>query len=181
LDESFSFGEHFGGLVERALIELSPYCNPYLTYILLGTYPSPEALPLYLQPRSFELIRTRLDRVRVITGTCESYLASRPSSTISKFNFSNVFEWMPAESFEHALHETVRAARDGAVITYRNLLVPRSRPSSMASRILPDRRLSAELHAIDKSFIYNAYVVERIAKGHTGCPTESRERLAAAA
>ncbi len=164
LGESFSFGGHFRGLVERALIELSPGENPYLSYILLESYRSPEALPLYLQRRSFDPIRTRLDRVRIITGTCEDYLASRLSGTISKFNFTNIFEWMPAESFEQVLRETVRVARAGAVITYRNLLVPRSRPASMADSILPDRGLSAELHAIDRSFIYNAYVVERIVK-----------------
>jgi S-adenosylmethionine-diacylglycerol 3-amino-3-carboxypropyl transferase len=71
--------------------------------------------------------------------------------------------------------------RDGAVMTYRNLLVPRSRPESMAAWIKPDRRLAAELHAMDRSFIYKTYVVEKIAKGQVRCPTESRRLQTAAA
>jgi S-adenosylmethionine-diacylglycerol 3-amino-3-carboxypropyl transferase len=174
LDESFSFGEHFRGLVKRALTELSPRDNPYLSYILLGRYCGPQALPLYLQSQNFDLIRTRLDHVRIVLGKCEEYLASCPSRAISKFNFTNIFEWMGTEAFEQVLRETVRVAREGAVITYRNLLVPRSRPESMAPWIQPDRGLAAELHAIDKSFIYKAYVVERIVKGPVRCRTESR-------
>jgi S-adenosylmethionine-diacylglycerol 3-amino-3-carboxypropyl transferase len=164
LGDSFSFGEHFRGLVERALIEFSPRDNPYLSYILLGRFCRPRALPLYLQPQNFDLVRARLDRVRIITGRCEEYLASRPSSTISKFNFTNIFEWMAADAFENVLRETVRVARDGAVITYRNLLVPRSRPERLGAWIRPDRTLAEALHTMDRSFIYKTYVVERIVK-----------------
>ncbi len=114
-----------------------------------------------------------MDRIELVTGACEEYFGALPSDAISKFNFTNVFEWMPARTFEALLRETVRVARPGAVMTYRNLLVPRARPDSLAQWIRPDRALAAALHARDLSFVYGAYVVERIAKEEGECPTVS--------
>ena len=71
---------------------------------------------------------------------------------------------MPPDTFEPILRETVRVAKDGAVITYRNLLVPRSRPDTLAEWIEPQKQLSDLLHKRDLSFIYKAYIVERINK-----------------
>ncbi|MDH3571213.1 MAG: hypothetical protein OER89_13675, partial [Gemmatimonadota bacterium] len=99
--------------------------------------------------------------------------ATLPANTISKFNFSNVFEWMPPRTFDDLLRETVRVGRDGAVLAYRNLLVPRARPIGLAPWIEPERALSATLHARDLAFIYGAYVVERIVKQEDACPTVS--------
>ena len=173
LEESFSFGERFRARVERAVLELPVERNPYLSYVLLGRFPSPQHLPLYLRPEHFEAIRRRVDRIELVTGACDEYFGTLPSDAISKFNFTNVFEWMPARTFEVLLRETVRVARPGAVMTYRNLLVPRARPDSLAPWIRPDRALAASLHARDLSFVYGAYVVERIVKEEGECPTAS--------
>jgi S-adenosylmethionine-diacylglycerol 3-amino-3-carboxypropyl transferase len=173
LEESFSFGERFRARVEHAVLELPVERNPYLAYVLLGLFPSPQHLPLYLRPEHFEAIRRRVDRIELVTGACEEYFGTLPSDAISKFNFTNVFEWMPARAFEALLRETVRVARPGAVMTYRNLLVPRARPDSLAAWIRPERALAAALHARDLSFVYGAYVVERISKQEGECPTVS--------
>ncbi len=173
LEESFSFGERFRARGERAVLELPVERNPYLSYVLLGRFRTLQHLPLYLRPEHFEAIRRRVDRIELVTGACEEYFGALPSDAISKFNFTNVFEWMPARTFEALLRETVRVARPGAVMTYRNLLVPRARPDSLAQWIRPDRALAAALHARDLSFVYGAYVVERIAKEEGECPTVS--------
>lgn len=73
---------------------------------------------------------------------------------------------MPAEDFHDLLQKTIRVARDGSVLTYRNLLVPRSRPESLSTWIRPYPELSAALSNIDRSFIYRAYQVEKIVKRH---------------
>jgi S-adenosylmethionine-diacylglycerol 3-amino-3-carboxypropyl transferase len=77
---------------------------------------------------------------------------------------------MPAEEFHRLLQKTIRVARDGSVLTYRNLLVPRSRPESLAAWIQPDTVLAAALYDADRSFIYRAYQVEKIVKHH-GIPS----------
>jgi hypothetical protein len=71
---------------------------------------------------------------------------------------------MPLYAFENLLRETIRVAKPGAVITYRNLLVSRSRPESLAEWIKPRKKLAERLHQKDLSFIYCAYRVEQIVK-----------------
>lgn len=164
LDSDFSFGDHFRSRIKRALTMLPLQENYFLAYILLGRFYSLNYLPVYLQRENFEKIKSRLDRVEVVTGPCEDYFKTLPPGSVSKFNFTNIFEWMPPEAFENLLRETIRVARDEAVLTYRNLLVPRSRPASLARRIEPQTSLAKELLDTDRSFIYRAYNVEKINK-----------------
>ncbi|MFH0992584.1 MAG: DUF3419 family protein [bacterium] len=170
LDRSFSFGRNFSAKVKQALTLLPLQENNFLSYILLGTYPNARALPLYLRPENNETIRERLDRIETMTDTCEHYFSTLPDSCITRFNFTNIFEWMPDAAYEQLLRSSVRVGREGAVMTYRNLLVYRERPSSLQDVLLSDRRLARELHNVDCSFIYDNYVVERISKEHTPCP-----------
>jgi S-adenosylmethionine-diacylglycerol 3-amino-3-carboxypropyl transferase len=73
---------------------------------------------------------------------------------------------MPLAAFEKLLRETIRVAKHGSVITYRNLLVPRSRPQSLATWIKPRIKIAEKLHGKDLSFIYRAYRVEQIDKSY---------------
>ena len=166
LDEDFSFGGHFAAKAERALTELPMKENYFLSYILLGKPYDENGLPHYLREENWGPIRSRLDRIQIVTSSCESYFSTLPDSSISKFNFSNIFEWMPEAGFEALLKETIRVAKDGAVLTYRNLLVPRRRPASLGAQILSCPEISESLRAKDLSFIYNNFVVEKISKGN---------------
>lgn len=163
LEPSFSFEKYYRSAVRRAVSDLPAKENYFLAYILSGNY-FIECLPPYLKRENYELIRERVERIRIITSGCHEYLRSLPGDTISKFNFTNIFEWMSPEEFTLLLLETVRIAKDGAVITYRNHIVTRSRPEILADQIIPDMKLSIELRKRDRSFIYKAYVVERIKK-----------------
>jgi len=164
IERSVSFGEHFRRIIEKAITKLPVRENSYLAYILFGNYYSPDHFPPYLRRENYEIIRQRLCRIQIITGNCESYFASLPENYFSKFNFTNIFEWMSLQAFENLLRETVRVARNGSIITYRNLLVPRSRPENLAEWIKPKRRTAEKLHGRDLSFIYRAYIVEQIVK-----------------
>jgi S-adenosylmethionine-diacylglycerol 3-amino-3-carboxypropyl transferase len=164
LDRDFSFGRHFAAKAERALTRLPMKENYFLSYILLGRFYDEPYLPVCLRRESFRAIRDRLDRVEIVTASCERFFAGLADSSISKFNFSNIFEWMPPAAFEALLRETVRVARDGAILTYRNLLVFRERPPSLGEVLRPLRDLARALHETDLSFIYDNYVVERVEK-----------------
>jgi S-adenosylmethionine-diacylglycerol 3-amino-3-carboxypropyl transferase len=165
LDRDFSFGRHFAAKAERALVRLPVKENYFLAYILLGRYYGERFLPPYLRGENFPVIRDRLDRVEIVTARCEDYFAGLRDASISKFNFSNIFEWMAPAAFETLLRETVRVARDKAILTYRNLLVFRERPASLEGRLRPRRDLARALLATDLSFIYDNYVVEQVEKG----------------
>jgi S-adenosylmethionine-diacylglycerol 3-amino-3-carboxypropyl transferase len=163
LEPSFSFEKYYRSAVRRAVYELPAKENYFLAYILSGNY-FIECLPPYLKKENYEIIRERADRIKIVTSGCQEYLRSLLEDSISKFNFTNIFEWMSPEEYTLLLLETVRTAKDGAVITYRNHIVTRSRPEIFADQIIPDIKLSIELHKRDRSFIYKAYVVERINK-----------------
>jgi S-adenosylmethionine-diacylglycerol 3-amino-3-carboxypropyl transferase len=165
LDRDFSFGRHFAAKAEHALVRLPMKENYFLSYILLGRFYAEAFLPVYLRPENFRAIRDRLDRVEIVTDSCEHFFASLEDSTISKFNFSNIFEWMSPAAFENLLRETVRVARDKALLTYRNLLVFRERPASLEGNIRSRRDLAKALQKTDLSFIYDNYVVEQVEKG----------------
>ena len=149
--------------MKRAVTELPVKDNYFLAYILTGNYLN-DGLPPYLKRENYDLIRNRVDRISIVTSGCLEYLRAVPSDTISKFNFTNIFEWISIEEYLILLTETLRTARDGAILTYRNHLVTRNRPESLAEQIIPDMSLSVKLHESDRSFIYKAYVVERIKK-----------------
>lgn len=165
LDDRFSFGRHFATKAKKALTQLPMKKNYFLSYILRGNYYSPEYVPPYLMRENYKTIRSRLDRVRMVTSSCEEFFASLPEYSISKFNFTNIFEWMSEKEFESLLHETVRVAYNEATMTYRNLLVLREHPSCLSKYIRSCRTLAQELHSKDLSFIYSNYMVERISKG----------------
>jgi S-adenosylmethionine-diacylglycerol 3-amino-3-carboxypropyl transferase len=164
LEESFSFGDHFRSNIKRAITRLPLKENYFLAYVLMGKFYNLMSLPVYLQKENFEKIKSRIDRIEIVTGSCEDYFHGIPADSISKFNYSNIFEWMEPAVFENLLKETIRVGTDGSILTYRNLLVKRSRPESLATWIQPQTELSKVLHAADKSFIYRAYVVEKITK-----------------
>ncbi len=172
LEEDFSFGRYFGDLAHRAFVDLPVGESSFLAYILLGNYRL-EALPLWLRPEHYETIRARLGRIRTVTGRCEEYFATLEDGSIDRFNFSNIFEWMPPEACRELLEEAVRVGSDGAVLTYRNLLVPRSRPEELASVIDSNLEVSALLRARDLSFIYRSFVVEWVNKQRTVWPSAS--------
>jgi S-adenosylmethionine-diacylglycerol 3-amino-3-carboxypropyl transferase len=56
----------------------------------------------------------------------------------------------------------VEAARPGGRLAYWNMLVPRSRPKSMADRLRPLSELAERLHRADKAFFYSRFVVEEV-------------------
>jgi hypothetical protein len=82
---------------------------------------------------------------------------------------------MPPSEFENLLKETIRVAGNGAIITYRNLLVRRNRPASLKNQIQPLTKLARSLHQRDLSFIYDNYVIEKIIKKETPCTTMSKQ------
>ena len=109
----------------------------------------------------------------MVTGSCEDFFGGREDSTIQKFNFSNIFEWMSPEAYASLLREAYRVGAPGAVLTYRNLLVFRERPPSLAALFDSQTEMARALHARDRSFIYRNYVVETSRKEGVSWSTRS--------
>ncbi|PAW77853.1 MAG: S-adenosylmethionine--diacylglycerol 3-amino-3-carboxypropyl transferase [Verrucomicrobia bacterium Tous-C9LFEB] len=145
--------------LRHALIELEPDKNPYLQWILLGTYRT--VLPHYLREENYESIRRNLDRLEWHESSIESYLEGAPD-LISKFNLSDIFEYM-SEANTHAILEKIgQTAKKGSRLAYWNMLAPRCVPADLHHLIRPIDDLGARLHQVDKAFFYSAFHVEEV-------------------
>jgi S-adenosylmethionine-diacylglycerol 3-amino-3-carboxypropyl transferase len=164
-----AFFEHVEGrvadrLLDRAryaLTELDPADNPYLQWILTGRYRT--ARPRALRREHFETIRARLDRLTWVHASLGAYLERQEANTIDRFNLSDVFEYVSQPTYHARLEQLARVGRPGGRLAYWNLFVPRSRPSSMAGRLVPRTERAEALHAQDRAFFYGDFVLEDIA------------------
>ena len=140
---------------QHALRELDPSENPYLHWILKGTHGA--ALPCALREENFDLIRSRVDRIRWIQGGVENAL----DQTYHRYNLSDVFEYLSPEESEILLGTLADHGEPGGRLFYWNMLAPRSSPPALARRLktLP---LGNDLLAKDKAWFYSRIVVEEL-------------------
>lgn len=163
---------------QHALTELNPSENPYLQWILKETHTT--ALPFALRRENFEKIRSHLDRLEWNQASIEEYLATHPGNQFSKWNLSDVFEYLSEAEYESLLRRIVHASRTNAVMqtgastfeppsyqnrsrmVYWNMLAPRSCPPSLRSQINPLSDLAQTLFQQDKAFFYSRLVIEEV-------------------
>ncbi|TVP76778.1 MAG: DUF3419 family protein [Gemmatimonadales bacterium] len=139
-----------------ALTELPARTNPYLAYILTGTYP-PEARPRYLRPEHLDQVRDRLGRIELRQGSVEE-----APGVFDGMNLSNIFEYMDSADHLGCYRALLERARPGTRLAYWNLLVPRTAPPSLEDRVRPLEELARELHARDQAWFYEAFHVDEV-------------------
>lgn len=149
-------GERILARTRYALSELPARENPYLAYIMTGTYP-PEALPSYLRPENVPRIRANLERLRCARGGVEA--AEGP---FDGFNLSDVFEYMAPAEHERVYGELLSRSRPGARLVYWNMLAPRACPEAFHDRVAPLSDLARELFARDRAWFYQALHVDEV-------------------
>lgn len=152
--------EHVRRRSEHAFTALDPAANPYLQWIGTGRHLT--ALPLALRPEHFDTIRQNLDRLEWRCQSVEDFLARPDAPVADRFNLSNIFEYMSEANYHALLGRLLQHARPGARLGYWNMLVPRTRPQSMADRLEPLCALSERLFAEDMAFFYCRFVVEEV-------------------
>lgn len=152
-----SVGERILARTRHALTALPAHSNPYLAYIMTGTYP-PDALPRYLQPAHTSTIRDRLDRFRLVQGS----LPGAGEGRFDGFNLSDIFEYMSPAAHERCYEALIERANPGARLAYWNMLAPRCCPTGENGRVTPLADLSARLHARDRAWFYQAFHVDEV-------------------
>lgn len=153
-----SVAEKILGRTKHALTELDPHANPYLQWILTGRHQS--ALPFYLREENVPLIRQNLDRLEWRLAPLEDFLSGPAAGRLSKFNLSDIFEYLSEENTQALLGRIASAARPGARLAYWNMLAPRRAADAMRFRSLDE--LAERLFFQDKAFFYSAFVVEEV-------------------
>lgn len=145
--------------VGRALAELPGEDNPFLDYILTGTFS--RVLPDYLRPPTLERLRGRLDDLELVEAPLERVLGS-DGRAYNGFNLSDIFEYLDEETCRRLHAAVVRRALPGARIAYWNMLATRSLPAGMEDRVTPRQDLADALFARDRAFFYRAFRVEEV-------------------
>lgn len=155
---------HLTRRTRHALVELEPAKNPYLSWILRGTFDE-AALPLALRRQNFETIAARVDRVRWRQGALEDVAGALASEGLApaRFNLSDIFEYMSEEAAGALLERLADHGTPGGRLAYWNMIAPRARPERLAARLIPRSSDAQRLHARDKAFFYSAFVIEEIA------------------
>jgi S-adenosylmethionine-diacylglycerol 3-amino-3-carboxypropyl transferase len=147
------FGKIFRSRAEHAFTRIPARSNYFLALILLGRYLDEGALPAYLARENFETMRARVDRVEIVTGEIEQFLLSVPDDTFTRFNVSNLFDWIQTPFFIRLHEEIVRTGRDGGRMANWNTLLARAIPSEVPQiERLAER--GAELLTRDRAFLY---------------------------
>ena len=158
-----SVSERILARARHALTELDPAANPYLQWILTGRHTT--ALPHALRRENFDVIRENLDRLEWHCLSIEELLEAEPELLVDCHNLSDIFEYMSDDYFHDLLSKLIAHSRDGARLAYWNMLVPRSRPTELARKLIPNHELAERLHLQDKAFFYSRFVVETVADG----------------
>ena len=165
-DPSF-FNYVEGSVAERILARtryattaLNPAHNPYMQWILTGHHTT--ALPYALRPENFDSIRDNLNRLEWHCQTFDDFLDNGNSHMIDRYNLSDIFEYISLDNYHQLLHKLIQKSRPGSRLVYWNMLVPRSRPASMAQHLRPLSDLAQRLHLADKAFFYSNFVVEEV-------------------
>lgn len=164
-DGSTSFAESFYKRARNAFRDLPIKGNYFLSLYVTGRYANPEEVPDYLNREYFELIRSRLDRINILTTDAQGWLDGLEGDRIDCFALSNICELMSESETERLFRAVYRVARPGARVIFRNLIIPREVPDSMHHEIIKDHNLSQELMRSDRSFVYGKVAAYTIHKG----------------
>lgn len=150
------------GRIKQALTALPIQDNFYLHYMLKGRYLKRECLPPYLMEEHFETLRQRIDRVEFFLESGEDHMRRKPKGTVTKINYSNIFEYLSEEAMEQIFDVLVEYGAPGMIIAYRNLFVPRSCPAKHRDRFESFADLAHDLNLQERSFFYTRFVIEKL-------------------
>jgi S-adenosylmethionine-diacylglycerol 3-amino-3-carboxypropyl transferase len=157
MDRRTDVGAEILKRTHHAMTDASAHENPFLVYALTGNY-APGALPRYLRPEHFEVIRARLGRLHLFRGLLEDLSDTR----FDGFNLSDVFEYMTPEEHHNCYGRLVSGASDGARLVYWNLFSPRGRPAAEAGRVRTLKTLAHDLHRRDHAWFYQTLHVDEV-------------------
>ncbi len=145
-------------ILEKSRVHLSSVLcqkNYFLHFILKGSFGN--SLPHYARAENFDKIKNNIGRLELYEGFAES--AMHKHKSISKFNLSNIFEYMPSLVFDEISAKLVLQSAPKAHFVYWNLMVPR-RMSVNTTGLEQLPGLAQDLHRVDKGFFYGNLIIE---------------------
>lgn len=145
---------------EHALRQLPTHSNPYLEYIVTGSFQ--RALPRYLEPERFEAIRSGLDRLTLVHRSIDAAGFEYQQDGFDGFNLSNIFEYLSPKLASQTYENLLAVAKPGARLAYWNTFVPRGIPDHLQSEVRHLSELSSQLFQRDRAFFYQRFLVDEV-------------------
>jgi S-adenosylmethionine-diacylglycerol 3-amino-3-carboxypropyl transferase len=150
--------------VEYALTDIPISNNYFLQFILTGTYLNQADLPPYLKLESFDRLKSTVDKIRIVNGSVQEFLATQKINSFSKFNLSDIFETLSEHEKDSLFQEIIRVADYSSILVYWNNLVERNYPDSLNKYIFNDIETATNLYRKDRAFFYNKLIILNIKK-----------------
>lgn len=123
--------------------------NFFLHFIMKGSFG--DNLPHYARKENFDVIKLNIDKLTVSNGLAEE--AFKEFNTFTKFNLSNIFEYMNPDLFLSVANNLIENGEPNARYAYWNLMVSR-RMNELENTLQSDEVLNQKLRTIDKGFFY---------------------------
>lgn len=141
----------------HGLIEV-PICgNYFIEYIFTQSYSRLESSPPYLRPSNFERLKENIGRLRLVCARLDDYLDTCPPESVSKFNYSDIFEYMDDREVEATLQRTASVARPGSSMAFWTLFVPRKIPPALAGQVHDFTPQYEKLFFQARTFFYGSF------------------------
>lgn len=163
-DGSRSFAESFYNRSRKAFRNIPIKGNYFLSLYLLGKYNNENEVPAYLKRENYDIIRSRVDKIKIITADAQGWIDSMPGESIDCFALSNICELMSDKDTNRLFTGVARAARNNARVIFRNLMIPREVPDALNGQIVKDETLSRYIYDNDRSFVYGKVAAYTIGK-----------------
>lgn len=142
-----------------ALTELDTSENSYLHYIINGKYDN--VLPMAYRKENFEIIKKNIDKLVLLSESVETFIELDDVDYISKYNLSDIFEYMDDEQMKKIIDKIFTKSPKGSRIAYWNMLAPK-RASKYFENLKYLEKESKDLLSKDKAFFYSDFIIEEI-------------------
>ncbi len=149
---------------EHGLRDVFVENNYYLNYILTGNYNRANNLPPYLQKENFTILKSRINRIKLICGDLETVMNSLPVNSISKFNLSDTFEYMNSDTKQKFLQSIIRVSRSDAKLAVWTLFIKQTIPIALKKQISERSELTKTPYTETKTFFYDKFHVWEMKK-----------------
>ncbi len=151
--------EHILERTKYAITELDTSKNSYLHYIINGKYD--EVLPVAYRKENFQKIKQNIDKIVLLSETVETFIERDDVDYISKYNLSDIFEYMSDEQMCGIFEKIFTKSIPGSRVAYWNMLADK-RASKYFENLEYKERESQQLLNKDKAFFYSNFIIEEI-------------------
>ena len=125
-----------------------------------------DSLPLYLQRKHFEALRTRADRIRLRQGSVTDVLRVQPRSSVDAVVLLDAQDWMTPAQLNELWQALFIACKPGARVIFRTAGRASALPGRIDNTILDrfdyDQATSKAMFTKDRSAVYGGFHLYRL-------------------